>query len=244
MNIAVLNHRLWFPDPHHAPADFPLAIGGDLRPERLELAYRSGIFPWYNPGEPILWHSPDPRFVLQGADLIINRSLRKRIHKADFEIRLDTAFSDVIHASSKVPRNGRYGTWITKDMKRAYIELHRRGLAHSAEAWRDGQLVGGLYGVSLGSIFFGESMFALEPDASKIAFVALVQQLLRWNIPLVDCQAHTEHLERFGANLWPRQQFLQALKEALLSPTRQGSWSFDPDFSLSPTMPQPNPDNA
>ncbi|MCB9639649.1 MAG: leucyl/phenylalanyl-tRNA--protein transferase [Myxococcales bacterium] len=232
MPIYLLDRRLVFPDPSDAPSYGPLAVGGDLRPERLELAYRSGIFPWYSQGQPILWYSPDPRFVLWAEDLLINRSLRKHIRKHPYTLRMDTAFPQVIEACSKIPRPGQDGTWITREMKEAYIKLHQRGLAHSIEAWHEEQLVGGLYGISMGGAFFGESMFATAPDASKIAFVAAVQQLLRWGIPLVDCQVHTEHLERFGAEEWPRDAYLAVLQDALLRPTKPGPWSFDPDFEI------------
>ena len=204
-----------------------LAVGGDLRPERLLLAYRSGIFPWYSEGQPILWHSPDPRMVLAAARLEVPRSLRKTIRKQAYRLSLDTAFAKVVAACASVERPGQSGTWITPDMQAAYRELHRRGVAHSVEAWHEDRLVGGLYGVSLGAAFFGESMFTLAPDASKVAFVRLVEQLLRWGIGLVDCQVYTEHLARFGAVEWPRKRYLAALKKALARPTRPGPWRLD-----------------
>jgi leucyl/phenylalanyl-tRNA--protein transferase len=204
-----------------------LAVGGDLRPDRLLLAYRSGIFPWYSEGQPILWHSPDPRMVLVAARLEVPRSLRKTIRKQAYRLSLDTAFAKVVAACASVERPGQSGTWITPDMQAAYRELHRRGVAHSVEAWHEDRLVGGLYGVSLGAAFFGESMFTLAPDASKVAFVRLVEQLLRWGIGLVDCQVYTEHLARFGAVEWPRKRYLSALKKALARPTRPGPWHFD-----------------
>ena len=226
MPIFRLDDRLVFPAAELAE-DGLLAVGGDLRPERLILAYRSGIFPWYSKGQPILWHSPDPRMVLRAPELSVPRSLRKSMKKRVHRLSLDEAFADVIVACASVKRPGQRGTWITPEMKRAYIELHRRGLAHSAEAWREDRLVGGLYGVSLGGAFFGESMFTLEPDASKAAFVALVEQLERWAITLIDSQVHTEHVARFGATEWPRKAYLRALKQALRRPTRQGNWRFD-----------------
>ena len=204
-----------------------LAVGGDLRPDRLLLAYRSGIFPWYSEGQPILWHSPDPRMVLAAARLEVPRSLRKTIRKQAYRLSLDTAFAKVVAACASVERPGQSGTWITPDMQAAYRELHRRGVAHSVEAWHEDRLVGGLYGVSLGAAFFGESMFSLAPDASKVAFVRLVAQLLRWGIGLVDCQVYTDHLARFGAVEWPRKRYLTALKKALGRPTRPGPWRFD-----------------
>jgi leucyl/phenylalanyl-tRNA--protein transferase len=204
-----------------------LAVGGDLRPERLLLAYRSGIFPWYSEGQPILWHSPDPRMVLAAANLEVPRSLRKTIRKQAYRLSLDTAFAKVVAACASVERPGQSGTWITPDMQAAYRELHRRGVAHSVEAWHEDRLVGGLYGVSLGAAFFGESMFTLAPDASKVAFVRLVEQLQRWGIGLVDCQVYTDHLARFGAVEWPRKRYLTALKKALARPTRPGPWRFE-----------------
>jgi leucyl/phenylalanyl-tRNA--protein transferase len=216
--------RLDFPPPEEAEPDGLLAVGGDLRPERLLAAYAQGIFPWYSEGLPILWHSPDPRFVLLPGELHVGRSLRKVIKRGEYTFRLDTAFEKVMAACGKVKRPGQRGTWITQDMKRAYSELHRLGFAHSAEAWRGEELVGGLYGVSLGSAFFGESMFALAPDASKVAFVLLSEQLVSWGFTLIDCQVETEHLARFGAVPWPREQFLLALADGLKAPTRRGKW--------------------
>jgi leucyl/phenylalanyl-tRNA--protein transferase len=222
-----LDDRLVFPPVDYAE-DGLLAVGGDLSPERLVLAYSQGIFPWYEEGQPILWHSPDPRMVLLPRELKVTRSLRKTLRKGVYDVRLDTAFEDVIGACATTPRPGQDGTWITRGMKRAYAELHRRGVAHSVETWLHGRLVGGLYGVSLGAAFFGESMFAHEPDASKVAFVRIVKQLDAWGIRLIDCQVHTEHLERFGATEWPRTRYLLALEDALAHPTRQGQWRFDP----------------
>ena len=223
-----LDERLIFPRPDLADDNGLLAVGGDLRPERLVLAYSSGIFPWPSPGLPLLWHSPDPRMVLRAGDIHVGRSLTKVVRRGAFEVRLDTSFRAVITACGTAHRPGQRGTWITPAMVDAYDELHRRGLAHSAEAWQGNELVGGLYGVSLGGAFFGESMFARAPDASKVAFVTLVEQLARWGIELVDCQVHTEHLERFGATLWPRARFLEALRAALEEPTRIGPWQLEP----------------
>lgn len=227
MPVFLLDDRLVFPPVRYAE-DGLLAVGGDLRPERLVLAYSLGIFPWYEDGQPILWHSPDPRMVLLGERLRVPRSLRKTMRKGLYQLALDTAFSDVMEGCASARRPGQRGTWITGQMKEAYAELHRRGLAHSVEAWREGRLVGGLYGVSLGAAFFGESMFARAPDASKVAFVAAVEQLSRWGIALVDCQVYTNHLARFGAEEWPRRQYLAGLKRALARPTRKGPWRFDP----------------
>jgi leucyl/phenylalanyl-tRNA--protein transferase len=160
-------------------------------------------------------------------ELVVGRTLRKRCRRGDYEIRLDTAFDEVVARCAAAPRPDQDGTWITDDMARAYSELHRLGFAHSAEAWRAGELVGGLYGVCLGAVFCGESMFAAAPDASKVAFVTLVAQLQRWGVPLIDCQVATEHLARFGARDWPRARFLAALQDALQVPTRRGRWELD-----------------
>ena len=187
-----------FPDPRRADPEGLLAYGGDLSAERLLAAYETGIFPWYD-RDPILWFSPDPRMVLVPSELHVGRSLAKSVRRGEFELRLDTAFARVIERCASVPRPGQDGTWINSDMIEAYVRLHEQGFAHSAEAWRDGELCGGLYGVSLGRAFFGESMFADESDASKVAFVRLVNQLAAWDFELVDCQVETEHLARFGA---------------------------------------------
>jgi leucyl/phenylalanyl-tRNA---protein transferase len=222
-----LDRRLVFPSPDLAEEGGLLAVGGDLRPERLVLAYAQGIFPWYNEDTPILWHSPDPRMVLRAGEIQVGRSLSKTIRRGTYAVRLDTAFRAVVEACAAAPRPGQDGTWIVPEMIDAYAELHRRGVAHSAEAWQDGELVGGLYGVSLGAAFFGESMFARAPDASKVAFVTLVRQLARWGIELVDCQVRTPHLARFGASEWPRPRFLTALAEAVEAPTRLGPWRLE-----------------
>lgn len=225
MPVFRLDDRLVFPPAELADANGLIAVGGDLRPERLLLAYSKGIFPWYGEGLPILWHSPDPRFVLAASELHVPRSLRKAMAKQPYRIQYDTAFREVITACRDVPRPGQDGTWITDDMIDAYCVLHQAGFAHSTEAWDGDRLVGGLYGVSLGAAYFGESMFAEAPDASKIAFVRLVEKLRDWDIELIDCQVYTDHLARFGARDWPRQEFLQALAEAMEHPTRRGSWT-------------------
>ena len=214
-----------FPPPERADRTGLLAVGGDLSPERLLAAYSRGIFPWYNPGQPVLWHSPDPRFVLEPAKLYVGRSLRKTLKSPVYDIRWDTAFADVITACASVPRPGQDGTWITDEMREAYISLHAHGYAHSVEAWAGGELVGGFYGVSLGAAFFGESMFAHAPDASKVAFATAVTRFQSWGFHFIDCQVETEHLARFGAEHWPRKHFLQALARALREPTRQGHWT-------------------
>jgi leucyl/phenylalanyl-tRNA--protein transferase len=211
------------PQPERVSPHGLVAVGGDLRPATLLDAYGKGIFPWYQEA-PILWFSPDPRMVLLPEELRIGRSLRRTLNGGRFEVRFDTAFDLVIAACADVRRPRQDGTWINPDMVRAYAALHREGYAHSCEAWRDGRLAGGLYGVSLGAVFFGESMFALEPDASKVAFVRLVERLSGWGFALVDCQVHTDHLARFGAKEVPRSEFLRMLSAALRPPTRRGSW--------------------
>jgi leucyl/phenylalanyl-tRNA--protein transferase len=226
-----LDERLVFPPPDHAEEGL-LAVGGDLKPERLILAYSQGIFPWYQRG-PILWHSPDPRMVLLADRLRVPRSLAKTMRRKPYALTLDTEFARVVSACASVRRPRQRTTWITPAMKTAYVELHRRGYAHSVESWREGELVGGLYGVSLGGVFFGESMFARAPDASKIAFVALVEQLRRWEITLIDSQVYTDHLARFGAEEWPRREYLGALRKALTRPNRLGPWSFDEPARLA-----------
>jgi len=225
MPVYRLDERLTFPDPEEAEPTGLLAVGGDLSPERLLLAYTMGIFPWYHEGLPILWHSPDPRMAMRPGDLHVPRSLAKKMRKHPFEIRLDTAFAEVIEACADTARPDQDGTWITDDMLAAYANLHDLGFAHSVEAWDGDALVGGLYGVSLGGAFFGESMFARAPDASKIAFVSLVQLLARWDFSLIDCQVYTEHLARFGASEWSRKAFLRVLAQALAKETRRGRWT-------------------
>jgi leucyl/phenylalanyl-tRNA---protein transferase len=226
MPVFRLDDRLVFP-PVHLAEDGLLAVGGDLRPERLMLAYSKGIFPWYGENLPILWHAPDPRMIMTSEDLVIQRSLRKAIRRRPYELRVDTVFEDVLRGCSQSPRPGQKGTWLIPEMIEAYLELHALGLAHSFEAWRDGELVGGCYGVSLGAVFFGESMFTRAPDASKIAYAACVNQLHAWGIGLIDCQVHTEHLERFGAYEVPRLMYMELLAIALDQPTRRSRWSFE-----------------
>jgi leucyl/phenylalanyl-tRNA---protein transferase len=220
-----LDKRLAFPPVHLADPNGMLAVGGDLSPERLLLAYSSGIFPWYSEELPILWYSPDPRYVLPVDALHVPRSLAKVLRRGVFDVRFDTRFPDVIEACAREPRPGQDGTWITREMIDAYVHLHELGFAHSIEAFLEGELVGGLYGVSLGSLFFGESMFANAPDASKVAFVTFVERARALEVDLVDCQVHTQHLERFGATDWPRVRYLEALARGLERPTRRGSWT-------------------
>lgn len=224
-----LDDQCEFP-PVHLAEDGLLAIGGDLRPERLLLGYARGIFPWYAENLPILWHSPDPRMVMNPDDLVIQRSLKKSIKRQPYRLSMDTAFSDVLTRCASAPRPGQNGTWLIPEMVTAYCRLHDLGFAHSIEAWQGAELVGGLYGVSLGGAYFGESMFARAPDASKIAFAACVRQLDAWGFRLIDCQVHTDHLERFGAYEIPRQRYLEKLAAALDQPTRRGTWQFDIDL--------------
>lgn len=228
MPVYRLDDRLVFP-PVHLAEDGLLALGGDLRPERLLLAYTHGIFPWYAENLPILWHSPDPRMIMTTRDLVVQKTLKKQIRRRPYTLKMDTAFGQVLAGCASAPRPGQNGTWLIPEMVDAYTRLHELGFAHSIEAWSEDELVGGLYGVSLGAAFFGESMFARAPDASKIAYVACIRQLDAWGIGLVDCQVHTEHLERFGAYEVPRLRYLELLKVALDEPTQRGVWTFDLD---------------
>jgi leucyl/phenylalanyl-tRNA--protein transferase len=232
MSSRYFTDRFPFPDPREADPEGLVAYGGDLNPRRVLAAYAQGIFPWpYDARTPLLWFSPDPRMVLRPAELHVSRSLHKTIKKHLFDIRFDTAFDEVIRHCATVRRPGQRGTWITEEIIRAYGKLHEMGFAHSAEAWSEGTLVGGIYGISLGAAFFGESMFARRPDASKVAFVALVKQLQAWDFQFLDCQIYAEHLARFGATPWSRARFLTALAQALKQPTRQGSWRLEHDQS-------------
>ncbi len=207
-----------------------LAIGGDLSPQRLLRAYRQGIFPWYNTGQPILWWSPDPRLVLFPADLRISRSLRKTLRRGALRVTLDTDFAAVVTACA-APRAEGQGTWITRDIATAYAGLHALGHAHSVEVWQQGRLVGGLYGVALGRVFFGESMFTRISDASKVAFVYLVRQLERWGYELIDCQVYTGHLASLGATLISRAAFGARLDRLADVGGHDGRWVLDPDLA-------------
>lgn len=215
-----------FPSPLLANEDDDIiAIGGDLDPKRLLLAYSLGLFPWYNEGEtPILWQSPNPRFVLFPDHLIINRSLRRSLNKKKFEIKFDTAFREVLNKCAEVKRNDQDGTWLNESLQASLFDLHQLGYAHSAEAWYQGRLVGGLYGIALGGVFYGESMFSEMSDASKVAFVSLVQKLSATGYKLIDCQSHTNHLARFGAVELPRTSFHHLLREYLKHSPKQ-QWS-------------------
>jgi len=211
-----------FPPPEWADASGLLAVGGPLTTRRLLAAYRRGIFPWYSEGQPVLWHSPDPRFVLAPSRLHVPRSLERTLRRGTYRIRADTVFDRVVEACARAPRPGQSGTWITPEMRAAYGALHRIGVAHSVEAWAEGELQGGLYGVALGSIFFGESMFSRATDASKAAFATVARALFAAGCQLIDCQQETEHLARFGAENWPRTRFLRALARALKGPPLDG----------------------
>jgi leucyl/phenylalanyl-tRNA---protein transferase len=202
-----------------------LALGGDLSPERLLLAYRSGIFPWYDVGQPIIWHAPDPRFVMFPEKLKVSKSMRPIFNQKKFRITLDTEFRAVIKACQKMRRKGQQGTWITREMLEAYCYLHKLGYAHSVEVWQEDALTGGLYGVSLGSIFFGESMFSKASNASKAGFIALVWELQKRNFTIIDSQVHTAHLESLGAEEIPRKKYMKLLRQALSAPTYQGNWT-------------------
>jgi len=206
-----------------------LAVGGDLHPQRLAAAYRRGIFPWYNTGQPILWWAPNPRAVLFPERLKISRSLRKTLRKNLFTVTMDQAFADVVEACSgpRAQDPAEHGTWITPEMKQAYQLLHEQGLAHSLEAWDGNELVGGLYGVAIGKVFFGESMFTRRTDASKVAFVALAQQLMHWGFAVIDCQIHSEHLESLGAETISRQQFSALLDQHCEEPGQPGPWRLE-----------------
>ncbi len=225
--IPWLNYNTPFPSLEEAlvePSGL-LAAGGDLSLQRLITAYRAGIFPWFNEGEPILWWSPDPRMVLFPAELKISRSLRKTLKKDQYAIYFDRDFSQVMQACA-APRNGQSGTWIHPEMIAAYTQLHQMGLAHSVEVWIDNALVGGLYGVALGKVFFGESMFSTVTDASKIAFVHLVKHLQDWNYGLIDCQIKTAHLASLGAREIPRTEFSQQLSYLVTHIDKGSKWEF------------------
>ncbi|MCH9740668.1 MAG: leucyl/phenylalanyl-tRNA--protein transferase [Epsilonproteobacteria bacterium] len=214
-----------FPNARYGSDEGLLAYGGDLNPNRLLIAYRKGIFPWFSEGDPILWWSPNPRLVLYPQEFKERKSLRRVIKNRGYEIRFDTNFEAVIDYCSKVPREGQVGTWLIPEMKEAYIELHEMGFAHSVETYYEGELVGGFYGVALGKAFFGESMFALMPDASKFALRMLSSIFVKKGYDFIDCQVETPHLMTLGARLINRDAFLDQLDEAVMKPTDTGSWS-------------------
>ena len=231
MPVYEIPEEIVFPPPGDAEPSGLLGVGGDLRPERLLQAYAMGIFPWYEDPDPILWFSPDPRAVLIPNALRAGRTLRRSVRRFGYAVSMDTDFSAVVSTCAATERPGQDGTWITTDMVAAYTELHRLGFAHSVEV-RDGpDLVGGLYGVSLGASFFGESMFSRSADASKVALVWLARQLEAWSFSMIDCQVPSPHLEGLGVQTWPRTRFLETLRASLTQPTRQGCWSFDDGFA-------------
>jgi len=224
----------YFPDPHLADADGLLAYGGDLSPRRLVVAYQSGFFPWFNEDSPaILWWTPDPRMVLYPQKFKLSKSLRQKLRRKTFEVKVDSAFERVIKACRHAPRPGQEGTWITDEIEMAYTRLHRLGLAHSVECWQGEDLVGGLYGLSLGRIFFGESMFHTQSDASKVAFYYLSHYCKALDFTFIDCQMHTAHLESLGAEKMARKDYLEVLHQNNQEETLKGSWeNLVPQFPL------------
>lgn len=222
--VYLLTEDLVFPDPNEADEHGLLAVGGDLRPDRILLAYESGVFPWYSDDQPLLWWSPDPRCVLFTSEVKISKSMRTVLNKGAFEVRVDTAFGEVIRSCQQIDRGGE-GTWLNNEMIAAYEALHVLGIAHSVEAWNGEELVGGLYGLSLGAMFFGESMFSKQSNASKVALIALCQGARQWGMELIDCQVDNPHLQSMGARTIPRTEFLEHLHRALEADTKRGPWS-------------------
>lgn len=209
--LHILTEKLWFPPAEDAMSDGLLAMGGDLSTERLLLAYKSGIFPWYDNDLPLWWH-PNPRFILFPNEIIVSKSMKQLIKQKAFQFTTNTAFEAVINNCKTISRKDQDGTWINEDVKKAYCALHKIGVAHSAEVWSDGKLVGGLYGIRLGKIFFGESMFSKQSNASKYAFIQYVAILKKEGIVLIDCQVYTSHLESLGAKMIGRNEFMEILK--------------------------------
>jgi leucyl/phenylalanyl-tRNA---protein transferase len=230
MPVFLLSDNITFPPPHFARKDGLLAIGGDLSRERLLLAYRKGIFPWYSNGEPILWWSPDPRLVLYPDELRVSRSLKKIIRKDCFQITMDQAFFRVIKSCAETRLNKDQQTWIVPEMINAYCQLHESGFAHSVEVWYQGKLAGGLYGLAMGKCFSGESMFTIVKDASKVAFVYLVFFVKSLGYHMIDCQVKTSHLMSFGAREIPRKSFLQQLEKTLDISQVGGKWNLSAEF--------------
>ena len=231
MAVSFIQSGISFPDAQQADDSIGglLAVGGDLSPKRLLAAYRAGIFPWFDDDQaPVLWWSPDPRAVLVPGEMRISRSLAKRLRNGGFEVSLDRAFAEVVRGCA-TEREGQSGTWITPAMGVAYGRLHEMGYAHSLEVWREGHLVGGLYGLSIGAFFFGESMFSRAADASKVALAHLSEQLKRWRFQLIDCQIPNQHLGSLGVKSIPRAEFLAALAANDEAKTRLGAWTFDAD---------------
>ena len=224
MTVYFLDSRIRFPDPSEAEPGGLLAVGGDLSPERLLLAYENGIFPWYSEGDPILWFSPDPRMVFLPGDFRFSKTLLKTVSSGKFSVRADTDFAAVVENCARVQRKGQSGTWITGEMKAAYGKLHEMGYAHSFETYREGELVGGLYGVSLGGAFFGESMFHLETDASKVALFHLARKCRESGFDFIDSQVPTDHMRTLGGREISRKEFLSALESSLGKKTLRGMW--------------------
>lgn len=224
MTVYFLDSRIKFPDPSEAEPEGLLAVGGDLSPDRLLLAYENGIFPWYSEGDPILWFSPDPRMVFLPGDFRFSKTLLKTVSSGKFSVRADTDFALVVENCAQVQRKGQSGTWITEEMKAAYGKLHELGYAHSFETYREGELVGGLYGVSLGGAFFGESMFHLETDASKVALFHLARKCWESGFDFIDSQVPTDHMRTLGGREISRKEFLSTLESSLLKKTLRGVW--------------------
>ena len=216
MAIFALEKDLYFPPVNLAEADGLLAIGGDLSPQRLLLAYQRGIFPWYE-GDYILWWCPDPRFILFPAELKISKSMKVLLKRNAFDFSINLAFKEVIQNCKEIKRSGQKGTWITSEVEKAYYKMHRLGYAISAEAWLHGELVGGVYGLKLGKVFFGESMFSKISNASKYAFIKLVEHLVQQGVELIDCQVYTEHLKSLGARMISREEFINRLNQLTTS---------------------------
>jgi len=232
MPVYQLPEDLIFPSPELAEPEGLLAVGGDLSVKRLLLAYSMGIFPWYSEGDPILWWSPNPRLVLELSRLKVSKSLTRVIKKGAFTVTMDQGFNSVLNECSTAKRQRDEGTWIVGDMIAAYNLMHRAGFAHSVETWDEGKLAGGLYGVSIGKVFFGESMFSQKRDASKVSLVYLVSALKSWGFDFIDCQVTTSHLLRLGAHEISRSEFLRRLGRALKGETRCGRWKLPKDLEL------------
>lgn len=236
MPIFRLSEKVSFPPPHFAAGNGLLAMGGDLSQERLLAAYRAGIFPWYSPYDPILWWCPDPRLVLYPGDVYVSGRLRRTIRSDSFHITSDTVFDQVIRECARIRLENNEETWLVDDMIESYCRLHERGYAHSVEAWHQGELAGGLYGVCLGGCFFGESMFTRLPDASKVALVALCRHMVKNDFDLIDCQVTTSHLLWMGAREIPRRRFLRQLKASVSRPEAAGKWTVRLEPSLRPEI--------
>ena len=226
------NHSIAFPNPDQAESDGLIALGGDLRPERLLHAYRSGIFPWFEENGVYAWFSPDPRCILLPSDLRVHKSMRSIFNQQKFRYTLDTCFEEVMRTCAHNVRRGQYGSWISPAYVEAYGRLHEMGTAHSVEVWEGDELVGGLYGLSIGKIFCGESMFARRPNASKAGFILLTRALEKAGFWLIDCQQETEHLQSLGARTLPRRDFLNLLQHNQMEQTLLGKWSFTEDHQL------------